>query len=324
MSKYEELTRDLKYSDDKELKIKVLKEIFSCEDISNDEVNKFILNYSIHYVIHVSDLKDLLEDLSIKEIMLYRIDPLTTLMSSINIDNNEEIIEFIKKLLVSDLGVFRLLGRKLLYQYKLTIDQLNPLADDAEYQVRFIVSLTQDYTNVEVIGPLLIGLFNSPFNEVRNVLINLLPDLIFNYFGYFKDLLKQSILIESEELKLFQTFMMNVEEQFNLRHNCIELMPEYMYPHEYEIAQNKANEHLQDLMTEIKKNSISPIQALFKKVTLGRGGGFRNKNGQVQQLTKISASVMTPMFISSLTPWEQHLQMCKILENWNIKHKCNE
>lgn len=324
MSKYEELTRDLKYSDDKNLKIKVLKEIFSCEDISNDEVHNFILNYSIHYVLHVSDLNDLLEDLSTKRIMLSRIDPLTTLIGNINIDNDEEIIEFIKKLLVSDLGVFRLLGRKLLHQYKLTIDQLNPLAYDAEYQVRFIVSLTQDYTNVEVIGPLLIGLFNSPFKEVRKVLINRLPDLIFNYFEYFKDLLNQNKLLESEQLKLFQNFMKDVEEQFNLRHNCIELMPEYMYPQEYEIAQNKAKEHFQDLITESQKNSISPIRALFRKVILGRGGGIRNKDGQVQQLARISASAMAPMFISSMTPWEQHLQMCKMLENWNIKHKCNE
>lgn len=324
MNKYEELTRDLKHSDDKNLKIKVLKEIFSCEDISNDEVNKFILNYSIHYVIHVSNLKDLLEDLSTKEIILYRIDPLITLMSNKNIDNNEEIIDLTKELIVSDLGAYRLIGRKLLYKYKLTLDQLYPLAYNEEFQARFIVSLTQDYTHVEITGPFLINLFNSPFKEVREVLINRLPDLVFNYFGYFKDLLNQNKLLESEQLKLFQTFMMDVEEQFNLRHNCIELLPEYMYPHEYEIAQNKANEHLQDLMTETKRNSISPIQALFKKVTLGRGGGFRNKNGQVQQLAKISASVMAPMFISSLTPWEQHLQMCKMLENWNIKHKCNE
>ncbi|MCH5217769.1 MAG: hypothetical protein J1F07_04350, partial [Muribaculaceae bacterium] len=80
MSKYEELTRDLKYSDDKNLKIKVLKEIFSCEDISNDEVHNFILNYSIHYILQVSDLKDILECLITKEIILDRIDPLTTLM----------------------------------------------------------------------------------------------------------------------------------------------------------------------------------------------------------------------------------------------------
>ncbi|MCH5218736.1 MAG: hypothetical protein J1F07_09380, partial [Muribaculaceae bacterium] len=234
---------------------------------------------------------------------------------------NEEIIELIKDLIVSDLGFFRLIGRKLLNQYKLTTRQINPLIYNADFQVRFIVSLTQEYTNIEIIGPFLINLFNSPFKEVREVLINLLPDLIFNYFGYFKDLLNQNKLLESEELKLFQSFMIDVEEQFNLRHNCTELMPEYMYPQEYEIAQNKANEHIQDLITESKKNSISHIRALFRNVILGRGGGFRNNDGQVQQLARISASAIAPMFISSMTPWEWHLQICKMLENWNIKHK---
>ncbi len=124
------------------------KALFSAET-TTDEISIILLRYEVRDLFDFNLLKDLIDNLSIQHRILALVDSIVSLVSDIFEQIQDSIIGLIIDLVISDYGDKRLLGRKLFDTVKPSIENVSILTLDENCQIKFVVSLTQDYNNPE-------------------------------------------------------------------------------------------------------------------------------------------------------------------------------
>lgn len=292
------------------------KALFSAET-TTDEISIILLRYEVRDLFDFNLLKDLIDNLSIQHRILALVDSIVSLVSDIFEQIQDSIIGLIIDLVISDYGDKRLLGRKLFDTVKPSIENVSILTLDENCQIKFVVSLTQDYNNPEHRSRHICHIFNSNSSEVRAFLIKVIIDYTLNYFGLFKTIIEEGSFKESNELNQYKELLNAFNDRFNLSHHCIELNSENFFPDVFEIAHRSEQEFIQEQIRKYETSQQHSMLKYFKPLTLGRGGGFR-RDGKVTPLAKISSSTLVPMMIASKTPLEQRQFSNMLLKNWTL------
>ena len=300
----------------------VKKALFSI-DTTPDEISLILSRYEVRDLFEIILLKNLIDSLSEQQKLIGLIDTIVSLVSDILDQIQDSIVDLITVLIISDSGDKRLLGRKLFDTLKPTIKDMGILNLDEDSQIRFAVSLTQDYGEAEHRGRHLCHVFNSDSAAVRAYLVKVIIDYTLNYFGFFKTLIEEGHFNESDELNLYKKLLSKFNERFDLANQCVEFSSENFFPHIFEIARRTEQEFIQEHLRKYESTHKSYMLELFKPLTLGRGGGFL-RDGHVTPLSKISHSTLAPMMLASKTPLEQREYTQMLLEDWKINKNKDE
>lgn len=300
----------------------VKKALFSIETTPN-EISLILSRYEVCDLFDINLLKELINIFYEQHKLVTLVDTIVSLVSNILEQIQVSINGLIIELVISDCGGKRLLGRKLFDTFKPSVEDMSILSMDEDSQVRFVVSLTQDYSEAEHRGRHLCHVFNSDSAAVRAYLVKILIDYTLNYFGLFKTIIEEGHFNESEELNLYKKLLSSFNERFDLANQCVEFSSENFFPHVFEIARRSEQEFIQEQMRKYETLHQPSMLKYFKPITLGRGGGFR-RNGQVTPLAKISSSMLSPMMLASKTPLEQREYSQILLKDWDINKGKNE
>ena len=298
------------------------KALFSVET-TPDEISLILSRFEVCDLFDVDLLKDLINNLYEQHKLIALVDSIGSLVSNIIEQIQDSINGLIIELVISNCGGKRLLGRKLFNTLKPSIEDISILSMDEDSQVRFVVSLTQDYREAEHRGRHLCHVFNSDSAAVRAFLVKVIIDYTLNYFGLFKTIIDEGHINESEELNLYKKLLSTFNERFDLANQCVEFSSENFFPHVFEIARRSEQEFIQEQMRKYETLHQPSMLKYFKPLTLGRGGGFR-RNGKVTPLAKISSSMLAPMMLASKTPLEQREYFRMLLKDWDINKSKNE
>lgn len=298
------------------------KALFSLETTA-DEISLILDRFEVQDLFEINLLTDLIDNLSKQHKLIELVDAFVSLITNIFDQIQDSINSLIIDLVISDTGDKRLLGRKLFDTFKPTVEELKILDLEEDCQVKFVVSLTQDYSDAELRAKHICHVFNSKSADVRKLLIKIIIDYTLNYFGLFKRIIEEGQFKESNELKYYKELLIMFNERFNLANKCIEFSSENFFPHIFDIARRCEQEFIQEHLQKYKPIQRSYIHDFFKPLALGRGGGFR-RDGQVTPLGKITHSILAPMMLASKTPLEQREFSHMLLKNWGITKKENE
>lgn len=298
------------------------KALFSLET-TPDEISLILSRYEVCDLFDIDLLKDLINNLYEQHKLIALVDSIVSLVSNIIEQIQDSINCLIIELVISDCGGKRLLGRKLFDTLKPSVEDISILSMDEDSQVRFVISLTQDYSEAEHRGRHLCHVFNSDSAAVRAYLVKVIIDYTLNYFGLFKTIIEEGHFNESDELNLYKKLLSIFNERFDLANQCVEFSSENFFPHVFEIARRSEQEFIQEQMRKYETLHQPSMLKYFKPLTLGRGGGFR-RNGQVTPLAKISSSMLAPMMLASETPLEQREYSRMLLKDWDINKSKNE
>ena len=298
------------------------KALFSSETTS-DEISVMLKRYDIQEFFDITSLKNFINELTIQRKILPLLESLQVFIQNIYLEQEENespFVCYIIFLITSDFAEQRLLGRKLFDSIKPSIMEVGIIDMQEEQQLKFVVSLTQDYGEAELRVPHICEVFNSKSKLIRESLLRVIHNYTLNYFGLFKDTINKTRYISSKELRHYKKFLKICEERFNLYASCVELHSKYFFPRIYDIACQQEKEYIQTQVNKYESLHKSPFRELFKPLTLGRGGGFRNSTGDVTPLAHISVSAVAPMMLSSKTPLEEREYLINLLEDWTIKN----
>lgn len=298
------------------------KALFSLET-TPDEISLILSRYEVRDLFDINLLNDLINNLYEQHKLVALVDAIVSLVTNILEQIQDSINGLIIELVISDCGGKRLLGRKLFDTLKPSVEDMSILSMDEDSQVRFVVSLTQDYGEAEHRGRHLCHVFNSDSAAVRAYLIKVIIDYTLNYFGFFKTLIEEGHFNESDELKLYKKLLSTFNERFDLANQCVEFSSENFFPHIFEIARRTEQEFIQEHLRKYESTHKSYMLELFQPLALGRGGGFR-RDGQVTPLAKISNSMLAPMMLASKTPLEQREYTQMLLKDWKINKNKDE
>lgn len=293
----------------------VVKRALFSVDTTPEEISLILSRFEVRDLFEINLLNDLINSLSEQQKLIALIDGIVSLVSNILDHIQDSIIDLIIQLVISNCGDKRLLGRKLFDTLKPSIDDISILNLNDDSQIRFAVSLTQDYGFAEHRGKHLCHIFNSDSTLVRSFLVKILIDYTLNYFGLFKTIIEEGDFNDSVELNFYKELLTTFNERFNLSNECVEFSSENFFPHIFEIARRSEKEFIQEHLRKHESMHKSYVFELFRPLALGRGGGFR-KDGRVTPLAKISNSMLAPMMLASKTPLEQREFVDMLFKNW--------
>ncbi|WP_251620988.1 hypothetical protein [Odoribacter lunatus] len=298
------------------------KALFSV-DTTPDEISLILSRYEVCDLFDINLLNDLINNLYEQHKLIALVDAIVSLVPNIFEQIQDSINGLIIELVISDCGGKRLLGRKLFDTLKPSVEDMRILSLDEDSQVRFVVSLTQDYGEAEHRGRHLCHVFNSDSAAVRAYLVKVIIDYTLNYFGFFKTIIEEGHFNESDELNLYKKLLSTFSERFDLANQCVEFSSENFFPDIFEIVRRSEQEFIQEQLRKYESTHKSYMLELFKPLALGRGGGFR-REGRVTPLAKISSSMLAPMMLASKTPLEQREYSQMLLKDWEINKSKNE
>lgn len=257
------------------------------------------------------------------------LDSIVTMVEYLSENNNtDEINVFVLSLVVDTNGFKRDLGRHLWDELNLGKSKINLLEMPEEVQGRFALSILQDYKNPDSRVAQLIMLFNSEFKSVRTmvyrVLTNTTMNYVMNYFGTVEKAYKATKIKTSEESKMFEACLSDLNTRFEMACNCKELYPDYAMPEVYEYCCKSAQVHLKEQMKEAENKREDPLLKLMKKVVLGKGGGWRKQDGTSQPLAHFKFTAELPSMVNALSYTEQRRVMEHMFLDWNTIAKNEE
>ena len=228
-----------------------------------------------------------------------------------------DIRQYIFDLLISDNGYKRILGRRLWDDFAHSMFDYDLLSYPTETQIRFVISILQDIQSPKKRLPRAFSMFNSTSKDVRNMLKDACVLYVLNYYGTTKGIFYSQNYIPSEELELFEFFIKELASWFDIRRNCKEIDSNYLYPTLYDLSKRAVAQYFKEQFESIEQNSAPSFLNLLSNVQLGRGGGMRGQDGNIQPLSEFSCSVEIPMMLFSLTPLEEQNLNTYILADWS-------
>lgn len=269
-------------------------------------------------------LKKCIECYAKRQNIIHLFDPIGERAQSLHNEMPQELEEYAFELVISPNGYERFMGRHLWDEFEMDNSDIDILSMHEEFQMRFALSIVQDYMFPPKRLKKLLSLFNSHSEDVRKVLMKVLPKYTLDYFGTVKKTFEQFSFVESKELESFKNFLDACKKRFDLCRECKELHSEYMFPEEYEICRREITEHIREQQRIASEKNKPTFLDFISTVELGRGGGWRDENGKVYPLGHFSYSQEIPMMIHSLTPLEEKEQTSFMFEDWTKLEKKDE
>lgn len=315
MTAYEKVISNLNRNLDDDSKKQDIAQALFCPEATEEEITHLFSIFWVARFIDFELLKECIEYYAKKQNIIYLFDPIGERAQSLHHDMPHELEEYAFELVISPNGYERFMGRHLWDEFEMDNSDFDILSYSEEVQLRFAVSIVQDYMFPQKRLKKLLMLFNSPYEYVRKTLVkHSLSHYSLNYFGSVKKTFDGQSYLESDELKFFQSFLESFEKQFKLSRECKELHSEYLFPAEYEICLRESSEYLRERTRIVSDKNKPSFLDFISTVELGRGGGWRNEDGTVNPLGKISISQEMPMMIHSFSPLEE-----RDITNWMFK-----
>lgn len=277
--------------------------------IANSQINEYIdlklFSYCINRIVESKQVLDCLDNIK-------------DYVSDMLCKNRAEDIEmFVVGLIIDTNGYKRLIGRQLWDYLNLNNSDINLLSMPEEFQGRFVISMMQDLGNPEKRLRKTILFFDSEFPTVRNILVTVLKEYALNYCGTVNKQIKEVELKKSEEYDEFMSYLDSIEKRYAYMKTCKELDSNYSMPLILEWCNRSIQKHMKEAIKEAESKRDSFIDKYTTTVALGKGGGWRDKNGNVQGLAHIKFSQEMPIMINSMSPLESFELNKKILLDWN-------
>ena len=316
MTIYERVISDINGHLDDELKKQSIAQALLCNEITDEEITLMFSNIWVARFIDFTLLKKCIECYAKRQNIIHLFDPIGERAQSLHNDSPHELEEYAFELVISPNGYERFMGRHLWDEFEMDNSDIDILSVHEEFQMRFALSIVQDFMFPKKRLKKLLSLFNSHSEDVRKVLMKVLPNYTLNYFGTVKKTFEQQSFVESNELETFKNFLSAYNKRFDLCRECKELYSEYMFPEEYEICRREITEHMREQQRIASKKNQPAFLDFIPTVELGRGGGWRDENGNVYPLGHYSFSQEMPMMIHSLTPLEEKEQTSFMFEDW--------
>lgn len=269
-------------------------------------------------------LKECIDYYSNNKTIVNLFDEIADRAISLHLKAPKELEEYSFVLVVSTNGYKRFMGRHLWDEFEMDNSDIDILSMHEEFQMRFALSIVQDFMFPQKRLKKLLSLFNSYSEDVRKVLMKVLPNYTLSYFGTVKKTFEQLSFVESNELESFKNFLNIYDKRFDLCRDCKELHSEYMFPEEYEICRREITEHMREQQRIASKKNKPAFLDFIPTIELGRGGGWRDENGKVYPLGHNFFSQEIPMMIHSLTPLEEKEQKDFMYKDWTKLGKNDE
>lgn len=324
MTVYEKVISDINGHLDDESKKQSIAQALFCNEITDEEITLMFSNIWVARFIDFTLLKECIECYAKRQNIIYLFDPIGERAQSLHNEMPQELEEYAFELVISPNGYERFMGRHLWDEFEMDNSDIDILSMHEEFQMRFALSIVQDYMFPQKRLKKLLSLFNSHSENVRKVLMKVLPNYTLSYFGTVKKTFEQFSFVESKELESFKNFLDACKKRFDLCRECKELHSEYMFPEEYEICRREITEHIREQQRIASEKNKPTFLDFISTVELGRGGGWRDENGKVYPLGHFSYSQEIPMMIHSLTPLEEKEQTSFMFEDWTKLEKKDE
>ena len=324
MTAYEKVISNLNGNLDDDSKKQDIAQALLCSEITDEEVANLFSIFWVARFIDFELLKECIEYYAKKQNIIHLFDPIGERAQSLHQDMPHELEEYAFELVISPNGYKRFMGRHLWDEFEMDNSDIDILSMHEEFQMRFALSIVQDFMFPQNRLKKLLSLFNSHSGDVRNVLMKVLPNYTLNYFGTVKNTFEQLSFEESKELDTFKNFLNAYDKRFDLYRECKELYSEYLFPEEFDICRREITEHVKEQQRIASQKSEPTFLKLIPTVELGRGGGWRDENGKVHPLGHFSLSQEMPMMIHSLTPLEEKEHTDLMFEDWTKLRKNDE
>lgn len=324
MTAYEKVISNLDGNLDDDSKKQDIAQALLCPETTEEEIVHLLSIFWVAKLVDFELLKKCIEYYAKKQNIIQLSEPIGKRALSLHNDMPHELEEYAFELVISLNGYERFMGRHLWDEFEMDNSDIDIISMHEELQMRFALSIVQDFMVPQKRLKKLLSLFNSQSEDVRKVLLKVLLIYTLNYFGTAKRTFEQLSFAKSNELEIYEDFLEACNKRFDLCRECKELHSEYLFPEEYEICQREITEHLREQQRIISKKNKPSFLDLFPTVELGRGGGWRDENGKVNPLGHFSFSQEMPMMIHSLNPLEEKEQTKSMFEDWTKLGKNDE
>ena len=324
MTAYEKVISNLNGNLDDDSKKQDIAQALLSPETTEEEITHLFSIFWVARFIDFELLKGCIEYYAKKQNIIHLFDSIGKRAQSLHNDMPHELEEYAFELVSSPNGYERFMGRHLWDEFEMDNSDIDILSMHEEFQMRFALSIVQDFMFPQKRLKKLLSLFNSYSEDVRKVLMKVLPNYTLSYFGTVKKTFEQLSFVESNELESFKNFLNIYDKRFDLCRDCKELHSEYMFPEEYEICRREITEHMREQQRIASKKNKPAFLDFIPTIELGRGGGWRDENGKVYPLGHYSYSQEMPMMIHSLTPLEEKEQTSFMFEDWTKLGKNDE
>lgn len=290
-----------------------------CPETTIEEISCLFSSFWVSRYIEFDLLGKCIELYAKNKIIIKLFDPIGERAKELHGENPSDLETYAFGLVISTNGYERFMGRHLWDEFEMEKSDLDILSLPEEIQTRFAISILQDLVFPQRRLKKLLPLFNSSSKNVRKVLIDSLTLYTMNYYDIVKKAFVEFSFIKTEELELFEELLQSLEARYELERECKELHIEYMFPDVYDICKNKIPEHIRKQF-----NLTSNDESLIPTVILGRGGGWRDKDGNVHQLSQFSYPLEFPKMIQSMTPLEYNEYTDLMFKDWSKQKNYDE
>lgn len=290
-----------------------------CSETTIEEISCLFSLFWVSKYIDFTLLKKCIEFYTTNKNIIKLFDPIGEKAKRLHNENPRELENYAFELVISTNGYERFIGRHLWDEFEMEKSDLDILSLPEEKQIRFAISILQDLVFPQRRLKKLLPLFNSSSKNVRKVLSNSLTLYTMNYYDIVKKVFVGFSLNRTEELELFEKLLQTLEARYELERECKELHIEYMFPDVYDICKNKIPEHVRKQF-----NLTSSDESLIPTVILGRGGGWRDKDGNVHQLNQFSYPLEFPKMLQSMTPLEYNEYTDLMFKDWSKQKSHDE
>lgn len=284
--------------------------------LENSDVNNYItldlFSYCIDRIVESKSVKGCLKCIEIFAIEYSRRNDCTKL--------NECVLE----LIIDTNGYRRLIGRHLWDSLNLNDSDLDLLTNNEEFQMRFVLSILSDFDNPQKRLSKTLLFFNSDYSSVRMCLVNVLAIYAYNYYGTVKKYIDKTEINESDEYKQFSAFFSELDAKFKYMDKCKELLSDYSMPTILESCNRATQNFMKETMRVAERKRDSIVDKFMTKIALGKGGGWLDENGNVQQLAHIKFSCEMPIMLNALSPLEEHEFFSNMYLDWSTISNKNE
>lgn len=317
MRAYELFTNADSNAIEKDEYFELVKNALLSDETSNEELVSILSRYEIQFYYGLSIIPSIIESFIKQNRLLKLQDYICQYISNVASHTKIRPIELIIELAISNNGVARIIGRKLIDYFKIIPLELDIASFSEEQHIKYLISLTQDWVSGEIRIPLILQLLNADSVKVRSCFLIVMQNYSLNYYGLIVEHLKKGHFRKTKEYRMYKKFLKTIEQRFEVYHNCHELYSEYYFHDIFEEAKRCEKGYMQEMMNIYDQQHKSAFLELFPLIALGRGGGWRQADGTVQPLASIAVSTTPPMLLSSQTPLEERIQAINIYSDWN-------
>lgn len=230
--------------------------------------------------------------------------------------NKEDFLNMVQSFILHSNGMYRIVGRTLWDEYYLDVSDFNANNLDETLQIRFIVSMLQDYGNPERRLPKLLPLLTEGSNKIRSVLMYFIQPYVDEYMGHVTHAL-DVLNIDCDEAKAIRAYVDKRGDYIKVRREMKELSPQYTSENVFREAVRQQNRHLQVQMKEAEASHKSTWKDFVTTVVLARGGGWRDESGHTQHLPLTTFSMPSRIMAESMSPKEQDEWWDQLMKDWN-------